>query len=184
MTRLRNPLRAALPSIGGLWLLLAASAVAARHPLATVDPAAVCHDSIQAAAVAGLLAAIAKSRRVEYGGAVFQRDVRCFLHSIPVTSNRPSQLEYRVQAARRDLVLVGIFHTHTPGRYAHQFSERDVAVQRQLGVTSWLGTLDGGGRHLTIRSLQGAGHSQIVSLDLPNQAGRQPAVARSDLTFR
>ena len=172
MTRLRILLRVRLRSIGALSLLFAAFAVAARHPLATVEPTAACHDSPQAAAEAGLLAAAAKSRRVEYGGAVFQRDARCFVHSIPVTSNLPSQLEYRVQAAHRNMLLVGIYHTHTPGRYAHLFSERDAAVQRQLGVASWLGTLDSGSRHLTVRSLQGTAHSQIVSIVLLNEAQR------------
>ena len=169
---------------GLLLVLVAGPAIAARHPLAAVAYNAACHESIHAAAVAGLLAAAAKSRRVEYGGAVFQRNVGCYVHSIPVTSNRRSELEYRVPASRADMTLVGIYHTHTPGRYAHQFSERDVAVQRQLGVTSWLGTLDGGGSHLTIRSLPDAGHPQIISLALHDGAQRQPATARSGLTFR
>jgi proteasome lid subunit RPN8/RPN11 len=136
-------------------LLAAASAPAANYPVAIVGADAVCHESIQAAATAGLFAAAARSRKVEYGGAVFQRDSGCFVHSIPVTSNQPARLDYLVRITRGGMVLVGIYHTHTPGRHAEQFSEADIEAQRSLGVPSCIGALRRRQPSITIRCLTG-----------------------------
>jgi hypothetical protein len=136
-------------------LPVAAQGLAADYPVTTVQADAACHDSIQAAATAGLLAAAARSRKVEYGGAVFQRDSRCFVHSIPVTSHQTGHLDYRVRITRGGMVLVGIYHTHTPGRYADQFSAADIAAQRRLGVPSCIGALRRRERSISIRCLPG-----------------------------
>jgi hypothetical protein len=149
-----------LPVMG--LLLAAARAPVANYPVAIVGADAACHDSIQAAAMAGLLAAAASSRKVEYGGAVFQRDSRCFVHSIPVTSRQPSNLNYRVRITYGGMALVGIYHTHTPGRYADQFSAADIAAQRSLGVPSCIGVLRRRERGVSIMCLTGTASAGSV----------------------
>lgn len=138
-----------------LTLLTGGESKAAALPVALVGSDANCYGSIEDAAVAGILAAAEISRRVEYGGAVFRRDAGCFVHSNPVTNHLPSQLNYRVRSAQGHMVLVGVFHTHTPGGHADVFSEVDVDTQRRLGVPSFIGTLDARGRKITIRLLDG-----------------------------
>jgi hypothetical protein len=51
------------------------------------------------------------------------------------------------------MALVGIFHTHTPGGHAGAFSPDDMAVQRRLGVPSYVGVLGSPGCVVAIRSL-------------------------------
>jgi hypothetical protein len=163
----------------GALLLASGSVLSTPLPVATVEPDAVCHQSLQDAAIAALLAAVAKSRRVEYGGAVFQRGPSCFVHSIPVTNNLPSRLEYKIRSVHGHRV-VGIFHTHTPGRYANVFSEGDIAVQRRLRMPSYVGTLDSRGRGVTIRSLSGTGEGDFVRFvePVPLAAVHSSAVIR------
>jgi hypothetical protein len=110
---------------------------ASGHPATVVDAHAICHSSAQEAAVAGLLAAAASSRRLEYGGAIFRRDADCFVHSVPVTSNLPDRLGYVVIFPHGHLKLAGIYHTHTPGGHAQTFSAADVDAHLQLGVPSY-----------------------------------------------
>jgi hypothetical protein len=128
----------------------------ALHPAAIAGPGALCHRSVEDAAVAGLVAAVLKSRRVEYGGAIFQREAGCFVHSSPVTTNEPNRLEYVVGSSHGNVVLAGIYHTHTPGRYAATFSEGDRDTQARLGIPSYLGTMDAAGVELTVRCLSAA----------------------------
>src|SRR5262245_28363849 len=87
----------ALRLLCGLFLLAQGSALAGKYPVAAVEASAACHASARQAAVAGLLVAAAKGRKVEYGGAVLQRDVHCYVHTTPVTSNRPNRLDYAVR---------------------------------------------------------------------------------------
>jgi len=172
MTRLpRKPVPLRLHAGLCCVFLVPALARAATMPVARIATAAICHDSIQAAAVAGLQAAAASSIRVEYGGVVFQRDAHCFVHSIPVTSNQPSRLDYVVNLERGGMPLVGIFHTHTPGRYAGSFSDDDIATQKRLGVPSYLGVLGNQGRSLTIRCLTGAQVGAVSCAPLPARSG-------------
>jgi proteasome lid subunit RPN8/RPN11 len=133
--------------------LIAPAGSAAVHPVAAANPDAVCHGSIREAAVAGILEAAQRSRRVEYGGAVFQHRAKCFVHSEPVTSNQPNRLDYVIRTARGSMLLVGIYHTHTPGGHANEFSECDRATQKRLGVPSFVGTMVARGGVVTIRSL-------------------------------
>jgi proteasome lid subunit RPN8/RPN11 len=128
-------------------------ALPAAQPVATVTPDAVCHASVREAATAGIRAAAETGWRVEYGGAVFARGPQCFVHTEPVTSNQPSSVEYVIRIAPGRMSLAGIYHTHTPGGHAREFSACDRAEQRRLGVPSYLGILGARSGSLTIRSL-------------------------------
>jgi hypothetical protein len=103
--------------------------------------------------VAGILAAVGESSRVEFGGAVLQRAAGCFVHSRPVTSNHPARLAYRIRFVRDDMALAGIYHTHPRGGRAGAFSPDDVAVQQRLGVPSYVGVLGSPGCVVAIRRL-------------------------------
>jgi hypothetical protein len=134
-------------------VLIAPTGRAAVYPVAAVAPDAPCHGSIGEAASAGILVAAQMSRRVEYGGAVFQLGAQCFVHSAPVTSNQPSRVAYTIRTAHGRMRLAGIYHTHTPGGHAGEFSACDRVEQRRLGVPSYLGIIGARDGGLTIRSL-------------------------------
>jgi hypothetical protein len=147
---------------GSLWvhagpctaLMLAVPMVlAATRPVTTVAPDAVCHGSVREAAIAGIRVAAEMGWRVEYGGAVFERGQQCFVHSEPVTSNLPNRVEYTIRTRTGQMLLAGVYHTHTPGRHASEFSACDQAEQRRLGVPSYLGIIGARRGSLTIRSL-------------------------------
>jgi proteasome lid subunit RPN8/RPN11 len=165
-----------------MLMVISASAPAKPRPVATVAPDAYCHASVRDAAIAGLRVATAKSRKVEYGGAVFERNADCFVHTTPVTSNHPSQLEYALEIGDGHLQLVGIYHTHTPGLFAGVFSKADVSTQRRLGVPSYVGTSSAGGRITVIMLGSTAQATTLRSEDRPTSqdfcwAHAQPASA-------
>jgi proteasome lid subunit RPN8/RPN11 len=135
------------------WTLIAPAGQAAVHPVAMATPDAVCHGSIREAAVAGILEAAQRSRRVEYGGALLQYGTQCFIYTDPVTSNQPNRLDYVIRTARGRALLVGIYHTHTPGGHASEFSECDRAAQKRLRVPSFVGAMAARGHGVTVRSL-------------------------------
>jgi hypothetical protein len=114
---------------------------------------AICHASIREAATAGIRIAARMSRRVEYGGAVFQHGEHCFVYSQPVTSHQPTRVEYLVQSVHGRMLLVGIYHTHTPGGHVHEFSPRDREEQRRLGVPSYVGMISARVGDVAIRVL-------------------------------
>jgi proteasome lid subunit RPN8/RPN11 len=135
------------------WTLIAPAGLTAVYPVAMATPDAVCHGSIREAAVAGILDAAQRSRRVEYGGALLQYGAQCFIYTDPVTSNRPNRLDYVIRTARGRMLLVGIYHTHTPGGHVSEFSECDRAAQKRLMVPSCVGAMTARGDGVTVRSL-------------------------------
>jgi hypothetical protein len=136
-----------------MWLLAASAGQVVAHPVATITPGAVCHPSIREAAIAGIRAAAAIDWKVEYGGAVFERGPQCFVHSTPVTSNQPNRVEYAIRIEVGRTSLAGIYHTHTPGGHAREFSADDRAEQKRLRIPSYLGIIGARRASLTIRSL-------------------------------
>lgn len=93
--------------------------------------------SLDQAAVAALRLAMSVTRAYEWGGALF----RCgsdYYPSLPVTIGDPHRVRFRV-ATPSGCELAGIFHTHTSGSDAEQFSPEDVEVMRSFGVPSYLG---------------------------------------------
>lgn len=145
--------------------VFAPTVAASSQPVAVVVADGICYSSVQEAAVAGLLAAAAGGTRVEYGGAILQRDAHCFVHSAPVTSNLPDRLGYVVMFPHGQLKLAGIYHTHTPGGHAQDFSAVDVDAHLQLGVPSYIGTLGYTGCRLTVRSLTGGGRGHRMRVE-------------------
>ena len=123
------------------------------YPISFVAADAICHSSIREAAAAGIRSATALSRRVEYGGAVFRRDPECFVHSTPVTSHQATRVEYLIQKAHGRMLLVGIFHTHTPGGHASEFSPHDREEQTRLGIPSYVGVIGARSNEVTIHVL-------------------------------
>ena len=112
-----------IPILSWVACMLAVQvALPAAQPVATVTPGAVCHASVREAATAGIRAAAETGWRVEYGGAVFARGPQCFVHSEPVTSHQPNSVEYAIGSRRAECRLAGIYHTHTPGGHAREFS--------------------------------------------------------------
>lgn len=159
-----------------VFVLLARMAAASGYPMVAIDPGAVCHPSVQEAAVAGLLAAATSSRRVEYGGAIFQRDAHCFVHSVPVTNNLADRLGYVVSSPRGHLRLAGIYHTHTPGGHAQAFSAADVDTHLRLDIPSYIGTLEYTGCRMVVRSLTGSGrHGHRIQVGLIGNFSYEPA---------
>jgi hypothetical protein len=126
--------------------------VSAATPVATVRPDSLCHPSIRDAAEAGINAAARLDRRLEYGGAVFERTPLCFVHSEPVTSLRRNRVEYIIRPAP-GLTLVAIFHTHTPGGHDGEFSREDLKEHERLRVPSYLGILGARRENLVIRAM-------------------------------
>ncbi len=147
-------------------LAMVSIAHAKEYPVSLVAGDATCHSSIRDAAADGIRSAAALSRRVEYGGAVFRRGPECFVHSIPVTSHQSSRVEYLIQNAHGHMLLVGIFHTHTPGGHASEFSPHDREEQRRLGIPSYVGVIGA-------RSHEVAIHALGEALDLIAQQSRK-----------
>jgi hypothetical protein len=151
MTRWKLSVLASLTCMA--WMSMTSVGRAKGYPVSVVTRDAVCHASMREAAAAGLRAAAAMSRRVEYAGAVFQLDAYCFVYSEPVTSHKPNSVEYIVQSVHDHMLLVGIYHTHTPGGHANEFSPHDREEQRRLGVPSYVGTISARTGEVTIRVL-------------------------------
>jgi len=126
---------------------------AAAYPVSIVTRDAICHASLREAAAAGIRVAAAMSQHVEYGGAVFQVDAHCFVYSEPVTSHQPSRVEYTVQSVHGRMLLAGIYHTHTPGGHADEFSPHDRKEQKRLGIPSYIGAISTRTGEVTIHAL-------------------------------
>jgi hypothetical protein len=151
MTRRRLGLHAASACM--VWMSMASIASDAGYPVSVVARDAACHASTRAAAAAGIMVAAGMGRRVEYGGAVFRHGAHCFVYSAPVTSHQPNRVEYIVRIQRGRMLLVGIYHTHTPGGHASKFSVRDREEQKRLRVPSYVGEIHAGSAEVTIRAL-------------------------------
>jgi hypothetical protein len=134
------------------WTLLPSTASASGYPVSEVARDAACHASVRDAAMAGIMVAAGMSRRVEYGGAVLRSGPQCYVYSAPVTSRHRNRVEYIVRP-KHGMLLVAIYHTHTPGGHASKFSPHDREEQKRLGVPSFVGVIGASAGQVTIRVL-------------------------------
>lgn len=124
-----------------MWLGAIAALVFATPsdaPVAVVAADAVCHASVDEAAIQALAQAMALSSSIEHGGAIYQRGEGCFVFSTPVTNGKPMHVQFRVRTSRM-LQLAGLYHTHPDNGRPDVFSGNDVLQARVSKVPSFIG---------------------------------------------